>query len=530
MGTINFQGIREADGLKEILSDIRISIEQRINLIKYNQQKPVILNGNKIMRICLLAGLSCADERSMDEVETVLLSKTSNRIFDSFFTTHNLSNIYSALFKLRYSRLSVDWDNLNTKSKIFNAEMLRGRALLLNDNVLDEWLLNTNTISGATKGGRIPFLNLNIGMYEDSIAAALNLNGRDITNTQILVAGTTGSGKSNLLAVLLNQIRTLSIESRFPVNFLLFDYKGEFSDPANNAWLSLFEVDRTSILDPIVSPLPFNPFKDFTGKSQNEINLYSTELATAICSIDNARMSANMGNRLSEAIINAYKKTLNRAVSFDLILKEYTDLQPDRDRDKDDSIKSVLKQLIRTNLFAKDDSVDLIKESFIVKMDGFPKDGPIAKAIVYFIVSKLNTIYEKLPKQAIDDDCVELRHFSIIDEAHYMLGFDNKPLRDLIAVGRNKGLSIILATQNMDSYKSEYFDFYANAQYPLIMKQQSINDGVIRDLFGVSGNEFQEIKQAIAGLQKGELIIKNPTAMALGIGKKYKKIKVSHLI
>ncbi len=530
MGTINFQGIREADGLKEILSDIRISIEQRINLIKYNQQKPVILNGNKIMRICLLAGLSCADERSMDEVEAVLLSKTSNRIFDSFFTTHNLSNIYSALFKLRYSKLSVDWDNLNTKSKIFNAEMLRGRALLLNDNVLDEWLLNTNTISGATKGGRIPFLNLNIGMYEDSIAAALNLNGRDITNTQILVAGTTGSGKSNLLAVLLNQIRTLSIESRFPVNFLLFDYKGEFSDPANNAWLSLFEVDRTSILDPIVSPLPFNPFKDFTGKSQNEINLYSTELATAICSIDNARMSANMGNRLSEAIINAYKKTLNRAVSFDLILKEYTDLQPDRDRDKDDSIKSVLKQLIRTNLFAKDDSVDLIKESFIVKMDGFPKDGPIAKAIVYFIVSKLNTIYEKLPKQAIDDDCVELRHFSIIDEAHYMLGFDNKPLRDLIAVGRNKGLSIILATQNMDSYKSEYFDFYANAQYPLIMKQQSINDGVIRDLFGVSGNEFQEIKQAIAGLQKGELIIKNPTAMALGIGKKYKKIKVSHLI
>jgi hypothetical protein len=111
-----------------------------------------------------------------------------------------------------------------------------------------------------------------------------------------------------------------------------------------------------------------------------------------------------------------------------------------------------------------------------------------------------------------------------------MLGFDNKPLRDLIAIGRNKGLSIILATQNMDSYKSEYFDFYANAQYPLIMKQQSINDGVIKDLFGVSGKDFQEIKEAIAGLQKGELIIKNPTAIALGMGKKYKKIRVSVIL
>lgn len=115
------------------------------------------------------------------------------------------------------------------------------------------------------------------------------------------------------------------------------------------------------------------------------------------------------------------------------------------------------------------------------------------------------------------------------DHIHILIGI-NKPLRNLIAVGRNKGLSIILATQNMDSYKSEYFDFYANAQYPLIMKQQSINDGVIKNLFGVSGNEFNEIKQAISGLQKGELIVKDPLKITIEMGKKYKKIKVSHLI
>ena len=133
-----------------------------------------------------------------------------------------------------------------------------------------------------------------------------------------------------------------------------------------------------------------------------------------------------------------------------LFIKEYTALQADKDKDKDDSIKSVLKQLIRNNLFASEDRIDLIKDSYIVKMDGFPKDGPIAKAIVYFIVSKLNTIYEKLPKQVVDEDSVELRHFTIIDEAHYMLGFDNKPLRDLIAVGRNKGGPIRLELDCFD--------------------------------------------------------------------------------
>lgn len=130
----------------------------------------------------------------------------------------------------------------------------------------------------------------------------------------------------------------------------------------------------------------------------------------------------------------------------------------------------------------------------------------------------------------IDDTHVQIRHFTVIDEAHYMLDFDNRPLRNLIAVGRNKGMSIILATQNMGSFKSKYFDYYANAQYPLIMKQQTIDNAVIKDLFGVSGNELQEIRTAIAGLQKGELIIKNQEAYALGIGKKWKTIKVNKII
>jgi hypothetical protein len=531
MSLINLQNIRQAEGLQEDLHDIRGRIEQKLNLSHYSQViKPLALTNTKTMRVCLLAGLANHELRSTEEVEQIVLSKTSNRIFETLFTLHNLGPTYSALLKLRYQNLTIDWDNTTLKSKIVNAEILRGSRLLLKDDNLDEWLLYVANNSGTGRSGRIPELNLNIGNYEGNMVAKLNLNAKHIANTQMLIAGATGSGKSNLLAVLLNEIRTLSVESPYPVNFLLFDYKGEFSDPANNHWLSLFEIDRTAILDPITAPLPFSPFKDFVGKAQNEINLYSTELANALCAIDNARISANMSNRLSEAIIDAYKKTDNRPIGFDGILKAYMALQPDKDQDKDDSIKSVLKQLIRSNLFTDSDQIDLIKDSYVVKMNAFPKDGPIAKAIVYFIVSKLNIIYEKLPKQAVDETSVELRHFTIIDEAHYMLGFDNKPLRDLIAIGRNKGLSIILATQNMDSYKSEHFDFYANAQYPLIMKQQTINDGVIKDLFGVSGKDFQEIKEAIAGLQKGELIIKDAMPATLGMGKKYKKMTVRHLI
>lgn len=528
MEEVALHNIRQSEGLLDALQPLKQKIEKRLNLPEYRKDtKHISLNNNLLQRLTLAAGLSLNHKRNWAEIEK--LSMDSLRIHETTFTKFNLQHLWSSLIKYRYNHLDIDWSIAANRSRIINFEMLKGLEYLLDDDILDKWL-SISTKQSKALFGSIPLLDLNIGYYQDDIPAALNLNGRDIPNTQILVAGSTGSGKSNLLAVLMREMRSLTVETAYPVNFLFFDYKGEFSDPANRSWFSHFEIDDSAILDPIKEPLPFSPFKNFVGKTQNEINLYATELANAIVAIDNARMSANMSNRLSEAVIAAYRSSKNKPISFEIILKEYINLQGEKDREKDDSIKSVLKQLIRNNLFSKEDNIDLIKNSYVVKMDGYPKDGPLAKAIVYFIISKLNTIYESLPKQAVTEECVEIRHFTIIDEAHYMLDFDNKPLRDLIAVGRNKGLSIILATQNMDSYKSKFFDFYANAQYPLIMKQQSITDSIIKDLFGVSGNEFQEIKEAIAGLALGELIIKDSTSIALGMGKKYKKIKVTRFI
>lgn len=506
---------------------LKDKLETLINISRTaaNERRYNIPN-NKLMRICLLVGLSQPGKRDESTVDKMRLYQ-GNRFVPSFFTHQELSPLYSALIKLRYHGTELDLTNNRVLSRIIGAEMYRGRDFLMSDNNLENYLFSSGTRTGLAKD--IPVLNLLIGNYGDAeMEALLDINSRAITNAQIIIAGATGSGKTNLLAVLMQQIRALSSESRFPVNFLLFDYKGEFSDIQNNHWLSHFDVDRSSILDPIEQPLPFTPFKDFTGKTINEINLYSTEMASALSSLDRVTASANMSNRLSEAIVESYKKTNGAPITFESMLREYQARM--KDPEKDDSISSILKQLVRSNIFDTEDKANLVEESFIIKMDGYPKDGPIAKAIVYFLMSKLNNIYETLDKQAVNDDVVEIRHFSIIDEAHYMLSFDNRPLRNLIAVGRNKGLSIILATQNMSDFKNKGFDFYANAQYPLIMKQQTIDDKVIKDLFGVGGQELQDIRTAIAGLQKGELIIKDQMAFALGIGSKYKKINVTHLI
>ncbi len=524
---LQFGDIYVPENFNTEFAPLKEKIESLINLSRSaGNERRYSISNNKLMRICLLVGLSTPGKRDESIVEAMKL-QTGNRFVPSFFTHQELSPLYSALIKLRYHDSSLDLSNNRVLSRIIGAEMCRGRDQLLTDNNLENYLFSQGGRAALAKD--IPSLNLLIGNYGDAeMEATLDINSRAITNAQIIIAGATGSGKTNLLAVLMQQIRALSSESSYPVNFLLFDYKGEFSDIQNNHWLSYFDVDRSCILDPIERPLPFTPFKDFTGRPINEINLYSTEMASALASLDRLSPSSNMSNRLSEAIVECYKRTNGAPITFTGMLKEYQARM--KDPDKDDSISSILKQLDRANIFDTEDKADLVGDSFIVKMDGYPKDGPIAKAIVYFLMSKLNNIYEQLDKQAVNDDVVQIRHFSIIDEAHYMLNFDNRPLRNLIAVGRNKGLSIILATQNMADFKNKGFDFYANAQYPLIMKQQTIDDKVIKDLFGVSGTELQEIRTAIAGLQKGELIIKDQMAFALGLGSKYKKINVTHLI
>lgn len=527
---LTVKGVTAIQGMHDRIADVKAMLENRLNLEEYTENvRPLVLNHSVALRICLLAGLSDKSPRTIDDLNSYNLTVSRTPYATTFFTKSDIGSMFETLLKLRYHDVEADWTSANLVSRVMGREILRGRDILLRNGGVEEWLTYL-PLRGGRSVNAIPELDLHIGQYDNGMEAYLDMNSRSISNTQVLVAGTTGSGKSNLLAVLINQIRSASSDTHYPVNFLLFDYKGEFSDPANASWLDKFDTDRSAILDPIVSPLPFTPFKDFSGRPINEVNLYATSLSSALAAISPTKISANMDNRLSEAIINAYKEKQFKPITFEDVLNNYIMLLPEKKQDDTDSVISSLSQLVRNHIFADEDRIDLLNDCYIINLGSFEKDGIMAKAIVYFVISKLNNIYEKLPKQAVNDERVELRHFTIIDEAHYMLGFENKPLQNLIAVGRNKGMSIILATQNMESFKSKHFDFYANAQYPLIMKQQQQNDNVLKDLFAVSGTALQELKQAIAGLQKGELITKDASNMALGFGKHWQKIKVTHLI
>ena len=105
-----------------------------------------IRQADKIMRICLIAGLNVAEKRSMEHINNIQLSKSSIRIPSSFFTHNNLRSLYSALLKIRYRDFKIDWNDNPTVSRIIAAEMFRGRDYLLNDNNLNNFLLSSKRV------------------------------------------------------------------------------------------------------------------------------------------------------------------------------------------------------------------------------------------------------------------------------------------------------------------------------------------------------------------------------------------------
>ncbi len=206
---LQFGDIYVPENFNSEFAPLKEKIESFINLSRSaGSERRYTIPNNKLMRICLLVGLSVLGKRDESIVETIKL-QTGNRFVPSFFTHQELSPLYSALIKMRYHDSSLDLSNNRVLSRIIGAEMCRGRDLLLTDNNLENYLFSQGGRAALAKD--IPALNLLIGNYGDAeMEATLDINSRAITNAQIIIAGATGSGKT------ITSFKTAWLASKLP--------------------------------------------------------------------------------------------------------------------------------------------------------------------------------------------------------------------------------------------------------------------------------------------------------------------------
>ena len=75
---LNFEAVRQVQGMKEQLADVKNAIEQRFNISEYSDNvRPVLLSMSTTMSVCLLVGLSDDKPPDMNEVATINVSKVN---------------------------------------------------------------------------------------------------------------------------------------------------------------------------------------------------------------------------------------------------------------------------------------------------------------------------------------------------------------------------------------------------------------------------------------------------------------------
>ena len=141
---------------------LKEKLEKRLNLSRQVAgEKDCLMTINKVMRISLIASLSLSEKRNVDDLGTIVMSKSSQRIMPSFFTKDNKKSLYSALLKLRYKDCEVDWQNPSMVGRIVAKEIYRGIAFLSEDENLNAFLFSESNRRGGGIG--IPALELLIG-------------------------------------------------------------------------------------------------------------------------------------------------------------------------------------------------------------------------------------------------------------------------------------------------------------------------------------------------------------------------------
>lgn len=101
-------------------------------------QPAIRITNHLVNRMALIAGLSSTIPREEAAIKQVNLK--SSTFFDTVFYKDGYHPLITALLKIHYQSLPIDWENKVELSKVLNYEMERGAAYLLEGERLEKLL------------------------------------------------------------------------------------------------------------------------------------------------------------------------------------------------------------------------------------------------------------------------------------------------------------------------------------------------------------------------------------------------------
>lgn len=435
--------------------------------------------------------------RLVNDADNYVLYKT---MFDQHYAKELSENDFIKLYKL-HLRDGLDlWINELEKGDItkgdhisFLIEPIKRGLAKRSTNVVLGKNQKLNNQNESQMSGSLKPIELNFGkdLNGDNILVKIN-DEREFTSRHFAISGTTGSGKTQFVFDILNQI---SKQTDYELKFTFFDFKGTDTKEKLNDFLNSTNADFIKVNHN--EGFPFSPLKNYDLSNQNYIESFASDLRTFFKDIRQVQSAS-----LVRQIVDYYfdnKKSPSLTELLENLLEN--------NKGKFDTTTSVIQQLINSGIYDESKTYSIFDQSAYISMP-----SEVTKEIKQFVTfNLLKFMYDKIKRSGdtiVNDNVKELKHIIIIDEAQNFLQHKNaRPvIEDMLRELRSMGIIIILIAQETQDFIYSDFDLTSQIKFPICC---DVRDKSLKRIIPFIGsvNSELKLKNQLDKLESGKAII-----------------------
>lgn len=489
--TLKLDRITQLYNFKKDTITARIAFSISVNNFKKKSIEDTILqDGRKYTNTSNLFGnfLNNTDN-------SIIYKSILNQIYEEDLN----ENDFLKLFRIHIKEGVNTWDDKLNECDITKGEHITYVLNLINkgllkrsSNVYIDKKLNNNS-SEINIQGTLNELNLCIGIDTEGNGINLKINNEtEYTSRHFAIAGTTGSGKTQLVFDLINQI---SNQSNNELKYTFFDFKG--TDSLEKLKPFLNDTSANFINVNHQNGFPFSPLKNYDLSNQNYIESFASDLRTFFKDIRQVQ-SASLVRQIIDYHFD-YKKSPS--------LNELLENLLENNNGKFDTTTSVIQQLINSSIYDESKTYDIFKQSNYISM---PSD--VTKEIKQFVTfNLLKFMYDTIKKSGdskVVNNIKELKHVIIIDEAQNFLQHKNaRPvIESMLRELRSMGIVIILIAQETQDFIYNDFDFMSQIKFSICCDVRDKSIKRIIPFIGTVNSELK-LKSQLDNLESGKGLI-----------------------
>ncbi|MDX2135196.1 MAG: ATP-binding protein [Saprospiraceae bacterium] len=453
--------------------------------------------------------------------------------------------LYRALFNQQYGRLlgedefyrlvklHLDWGLERLREEILESDrgrnahvdyllsiVRRGINLVADEKSLSFTAPLPSTDNLPSHPGLVDF---DLGQRLDGSTVNIRLNDlKEFESHHIAIAGTTGSGKTELIKDILFQ---MTEKTGGRLKFIFFDYKGEGQ---SNKLLPFLEKTQCGYVNPLHDAFQFNPLSFINIANEKVQHFHINSFADAVAAIE-PKIGPKQKNLLKTIVSNCVdaQKKLGRYPALTDVFAELKNMYEEL-KEKPDTLYAIMQDLA-SGVFAEEAAVGrqpkIYESSLYVSLPEAMSEK-LRQLCVFLTLKYLLSEFTSMNDvEQSPERILPLRYVIVVDEAHVYLNNKNARtiLEQLLRVIRSKGVVVVMLSQGVEDYYKSDFDFASQVKLPICLYIKNKNYKAVERFVGTAKSSHK-LEKALEGLDKGMGILNYSEPILLRVRQFWERI------